>query len=123
MSEYGTVIRLYGFTQSPYMLPSFLNPRVFSMEFIRQKLIIEMEHLLKYKNSTDIKYPWAVGPFTIKDKGALTMVEGLLRDLGFEIEPAINYDPHQVISNKRKAQRRKPFKHKEAVGFRSCQLV
>ena len=45
------------------------------------------------------------------------MVEGLLRKLGFEIEPTINYDPHRVISNMRKDQRRKPFKHEEVVGL------
>ena len=39
--ENGTVIRLYGFTHPPYMFPSFLTPRVFSMEFIRHKLIVE----------------------------------------------------------------------------------
>ena len=103
--------RLYGFTQSPYRLPSFLNPRVFSMEFIRQKLTVEIEHFPKYKKSTDIKYPWVVGPLTIKNKDYLPMVEGLLTELGFEIEPTINYDPHQVISNMRTDQRRKPFKH------------
>ena len=115
MSEYGTVIRLYGFTQSPYMLPSFLTPRVFSMEFTRQKLFIEIEHFLKYNKSTDIKYPWVVGPFTIKNKGAFPMVEGLLRELGFETEPAINYYPHQVISNRRKDQKINPYKHGEVV--------
>ena len=94
MSEYGTLIRLYGLTQPPYMLPSLLTPRVFSMDFIRQKLFLDIEHFLKYKKSTDMKYPWGVGPFTIKNKGALPMVEVLLRELGFEIEPAINYDPH-----------------------------
>ena len=64
------------------------------MEFIRQKLFVEIEHFLKYKNSTGINYPWAVGLFTIKNKGAFPMVEGLIRYLGFEIELTINYDPH-----------------------------
>ena len=45
------------------------------------------------------------------------MVEGLLRELGFEIEPTINYDPRQVISNRRKAQKRNTFKHKQVVGL------
>ena len=45
------------------------------------------------------------------------MVEGLLRELGFETEPAINYDPHRVISNRRKAQKRNTFKHEEVVGL------
>ena len=69
-SEYVIVIKIYGFTQSPYMLPAFLTPGVFSMEFIRQKLFIENEHFLKYKNSTDIKYHLGIGPFTIKYKGS-----------------------------------------------------
>ena len=117
LSEYGTMIRLYGFTQSPYMLQSFLNPIFFLMEFIRQNLFVEIEHFLKYKKSIDIKYFWVVGPFTIKNKGSFPMVEGLLRELGFDTEPAINYDHHQVISNRRKAQKRNPFKHKEVVGL------
>ena len=54
------------------------------MEFIKQKLFVEIEHFLKYKKSIDIKYPWGVGPFTIKNKGDFPMVEGLLRELGFE---------------------------------------
>ena len=64
------------------------------MELIKQELFVDIEHLLKYKKSTDIKYSWAVGPFTIKNKSGFPMVEGLIRELGFEIEPSINYDPH-----------------------------
>ena len=116
-SEYGIVIRMCGFTQSPYMLLAFLTPRIFSMDFIRQKLFVEIEHFLKYKKSTHIKYHWSVGPLTIKNKGALKMVEGLLRDLGFQTEPAIKYDPHQVISNRRNAQKRKDYKQEEFVGL------
>ena len=111
LSEYGTMIRLLGFTQSPYMSLTFLTPRFFSMEFIRQNLFLDIEHFLKYKKSTDIKNPWTVGLFTIKNKGSLPMVEALLIDLGFETKPIINYDPRQVISNKRKYQRINPFKH------------
>ena len=66
------------------MLPSFLTLRVFSIEFIKQKLLVEIEHFLKYNKSNDFKYPWGVGPFTIKNKGDFSMVEGLLRELGFE---------------------------------------
>ena len=105
------MMRLYCFTQSPYMLPYFLTPKVFSMDFIRKMMPIEIECFLKYKKSTNIKYHWVVGPFTIKSKGSFPMVECLLRELVFETEPAINYDPRQVISNKRKSQRINPFKH------------
>ena len=81
--ENGTVIRLYGFTHPPYMFPAFLTPRVFSMEFIRKKLIVEMKHSLKFKKSTKVKYPRVVGPFTIKTKTALPMIENLLKDMCF----------------------------------------
>ena len=33
-----TVIRVYGFIESPYSLLSFLTPSLFSLEYIRQRL-------------------------------------------------------------------------------------
>ena len=39
--EEHTIILLYGFIHNPYILPAFLTPRVFSLELIRQKLIVE----------------------------------------------------------------------------------
>ena len=32
--EFGTTIKLYGFVHPPYILPTFLNPKVFSLELI-----------------------------------------------------------------------------------------
>ena len=51
------------------------------MEFIRQKLIVEIEHFLNYKKSIEIKYPWDVGPFVNKNKVALLMIESLLKGM------------------------------------------
>ena len=31
------IIRVYGFTHEPYILPAFLTPRIFTLEFVRQK--------------------------------------------------------------------------------------
>ena len=56
-------------------------------------------------------------PFFIKNKTALPLVESLLRELGFPIEDSINYDPHHIISNRRKANKNKPFEHHEVVGL------
>ena len=64
--EQGTVIRLYGFFHKSNLFPFFLTPRVFSMEFIRKNIIVETGHFLNFKKSTEIKYPWDVGPFIIK---------------------------------------------------------
>ena len=35
LCEYSTVIRVYGFTHQPYVLPTFLTLRVFALELIR----------------------------------------------------------------------------------------
>ena len=37
----GMVNRLYGFTHSPYLVSSFLNPRFFFMDLIKQKPTVE----------------------------------------------------------------------------------
>ena len=79
MFEQGTMIRLYGFVHPLYMSHAFLTPRLFSIEFIRQNLIVDIEHFLNFKKSTEIKYSWAVGPFIIKNKVSLTMIDSLLK--------------------------------------------
>ena len=45
------------------------------------------------------------------------MIESLLKYMGFFTEPVVNYDPHHVISNRRKALKRNPFDHEEIVGL------
>ena len=45
------------------------------------------------------------------------MSEIFLKEMGFLTEPAVEYDPYHVISNKRKDVKRKPFKHEEVVGL------
>ena len=44
-----TVIRVYGFEGEPYKLPKFTTRRLFSLEFLRQRLIVENDNFLKYK--------------------------------------------------------------------------
>ena len=65
----------------------------------------------------DIKFPWAVGPFTVKKKLALPMIENFLREKGFAMDVAINYDPHCIISNRRQTNRNKTFEHAEVAGL------
>ena len=40
--------------------------------------------------------------------------------MGFSLEQDINYDPHQVISKRRKAHKCKPFEHIEIPGLREA---
>ena len=78
-----TIIRFYGFIHEPYIFPAFLTPSIFSLEFIRKNLIVENEDFLRTRNSSKIKFPLKVGPFIIKNKASLPVVEGLLQDMNF----------------------------------------
>ena len=117
LSEDNTLIRVYGFTHQPYVLPAFLILRVFSLELIRKRFTVENEYFMRFKKQEDIKFPWAVCPFNIKNKLALPKVKIFLRERGFAMEAMIDYDPHHIISNKRKENKRKPFKQVEVVGW------
>ena len=77
------VIRVYGFTGEPYRLPAFLAPRVFALQFTRQRLCAEEEHFVVFKKSFDVKFPLKVGPFIFKNKSALLVVEKLLEIMDF----------------------------------------
>ena len=44
--EEHTIIKVYGFTYEAYIFPSFLTPRVFYLDLVRQKLIVENEHFI-----------------------------------------------------------------------------
>ena len=87
------------------------------MELTRKKLIVENEHFLNFKKSSKIKFPWDVGPFIIKNKYALPIIEILVKEMGFPTEVAINYDPHHIISIRRQVNRNNPFEHFEVVGL------
>ena len=79
--EEGIAIRIYGFVHPPYVLPSFLTPRIFFLEFIRKKLIVEHKHFINFKKSSKIKFPWVVGPFIIKIKVSFPIVDNLLKEM------------------------------------------
>ena len=101
LSESETIIRLHGFVHQPYILPSFLTTRIFSLEFLRQKLTVEEELTLNFRNNLDIKFPWEEGPYVVKSRAALPIIDNLLKSMGFSLGVVINYDPHQVISKRR----------------------
>ena len=78
---------------------------------------MENEHFLNFKKPSEIRFPWVVGPFIIKNKASLPMIERLLREMGFPNEAAINYDPRHIISIKRQVNEDKPFEHYEVAGI------
>ena len=112
-----TIIRVYGFTHEPYIFPAFLTPRVFSLELIRKKLIMENEHLISFEKASEIKFPWVVGTFIRKSKVALPVIESLIHEMNFREYFAVNYDPHHIISQRRQMNKNKEFEHHVVEGL------
>ena len=115
--EEGIVIRVYVFTHEPYILHAFLTPMIFALELIKQNLIVENDHFINFRKASKIKFPWVLGPFIVKIKYALPVVESLLKYMGFQTSTAINYDPHHVISIRRQVNKNNPFEHQEVEGL------
>jgi hypothetical protein len=44
-----TVIRIYGFELEPYQLPIYIPPRLFSLEYCRQRLMIDQLYFVSKK--------------------------------------------------------------------------
>ena len=93
-----TVLRVYGFTGKPYRLPFLLTQRIFTLEFMRQRLYAEEEHFGAFRKYFDVKFPLKIGPFIFKNKSALLVIEKLLEVMDFQKEEKLNYDPHHIIS-------------------------
>ena len=51
---------------------------------------MENEHFSSFKKDFEIKFPWVVGPFIIKNKVALPVVESLLQEMNFKKAFAVN---------------------------------
>ena len=81
LSDFGTTIRLYGFIHLPCILPAFLTPRIFFLELIQQKLMVEEEHFLSFKKCSNLVFPWKLGPYTVRNRAALPLVSNLLRGM------------------------------------------
>ena len=61
-----------------------------------------------------------MGPYTVRSRAALPLVTNLLKGMGFSLGKAVNYDPHQIISKRRKAHKCKPFEHTEILGLKEA---
>ena len=108
---------MYGFTGEPYRLPAFLTPRIFALEFMRQRLYAQEEHFRAFKKYSDVKFPLKFGPFIFKNRSALLVIEKLLEVMDFQKEKKVNYDPHHIISHRKQLNKNKPFDHQIVEGL------
>jgi hypothetical protein len=75
LGEDHTIIRVYVFEQHPYKLPIFLTQRIFSLEYITQRLISNQFHFSQHKQAINFKLPQEVGPFLVKLRTSLDVTK------------------------------------------------
>ena len=87
MQKY-SIIKVYGFLASPFMLPVYLTPLVFALELIRQRISADEDHFTSHQKDSWIKCPINFGPFVVKKPATLPMVEKVLKDMKFQVTHA-----------------------------------
>lgn len=98
-----TVLRNYGLEVKPHQLPTFLTPRTFFfLEFIRQKYDSDHIHFISINMKTNFKIPNKVGPYVVKGRSTKPIVEKLLNYFNLQLDEEIKYNPHQIISKRRR---------------------
>lgn len=92
------VPRIYGFEERPYNLPKYLLPKVFTLEYARQRISYEFTRFFVKKREVTFTLPHEVMLFVLKNKYALDIVKRFLETPELEKVEAFPYDPHGVIS-------------------------
>lgn len=98
-----TILIIYGAELKPYRLPTFLTPRIFALKVLRQRFNSDYVHFSSNNQATSFKFPIPVGPFTVKSKVTVKLIDEMLVCFNFEEYMACQYDPCQIISNKVKS--------------------
>lgn len=109
--ENHTILRIYGFEDEPYLLPTFLTPKIYALEFIRWRFATNYEHFAKYKKSITFNLPYKTGPFIARSGTSKTITKDLLKEMKFQKGEINNYYPHHIISEKRKQNKFYAYEH------------
>ena len=96
-----TLIRVYGFEGEPFRIPKFTSRRLFSLEFLRQRLIVENDNFIKHKKVSSLKFLFTLEPFVVKSVLVANIIDQILRSMGFEIDKSLIYDPKGVMNHRR----------------------
>jgi len=80
-------------------------------------MIFETENFIKYHTTSNITLPFFIGPFIVKSITCLAQVDAKFKDLFFAQIPCKKYDPHQIISRRRKMNKNAPCEHNPIEGL------
>ena len=75
----------------------------------------DLVHFASRNQASSFKVPITLGPFTVKNKSAVELIDDIMACFGFQEEPSCQYDPHHIISNRRKKQKIIRYDHKGTV--------
>jgi hypothetical protein len=99
------------------LLPIFLTPRIFSLQFIGQRIISETKNFINFHRASNIKFPFVIVPFIVKSRSCLSQVKEKFKDFGFSKIQGRKYDPHQIISKRRQMNKNAPYEHEYIEGL------
>jgi hypothetical protein len=92
-----TVIRVYGFEGEPFRLPRFISRRLFSLVFLRKKLVAENDNFTKHKKASSMKFNFTLQPFVVKSVSLISVIDQIMKSMSFDIDKSLRYDPNKVF--------------------------
>ena len=80
--EHYNEIMVYGCQLSPFRFPIFMNPIIFSLEYVRQRLNSDEIHFVPNKYKVTFKLKKEVVPFILNTRSTLQMKKKRLSAMG-----------------------------------------
>ena len=105
-------MRIYEAEVNPYRLPIYLTPRIFTFVVLRQRFNSNFIHFSSKNQVASFKLPVTIGPFTVKNKVVVQLIDEIMACYEFEEDQSCQYDTHHIISDKKKELRRGGYEHK-----------
>ena len=71
----------------------------------------DLQHFSGRKQASSIKLPITIGPFTVKSKEVINLIDDIMASFKFPIDVACQYDPYHLIANKKNKLKRGNYQH------------
>lgn len=102
---------VYGSQLKLFLLLVFLTLKIFTLEYITQRLDSNYINFASKKHQVTFKLKKEVVPFNMFTRATEGIVEKMLMDMDFQWGEDWNYDPYDIISNKRVQLGSTPYIH------------
>lgn len=77
------MIKVYGFEEKPYLLPLFLTPRVYFLEYIKQRILANLFHFVSNNKASNFKFQQNISPFVVKNRSTIKVIDEILQGMQF----------------------------------------